>query len=500
MPSNPGAMLSATEAPHLLRRTGFSAPPDRVKELLGPPALTRAAAADLILGARRTRFKPHGRSIENVHDKWIRHMIRTKNPLQERLVLFWHDHFATVDNKQPRVMSNQNGLLRQFCLGNFKDFVKAINKDAAMIEFLDTVRNHRELPNENYARELQELFTLGVKDYNGNPNYAQEDVVQIARAFTGWAYDTRGAAVFDTDRHDYTIDYPLRGPKVIYKTRGGFGPGGQNYAPTAADEGAPEIDAVIDIIFDHIDSDGRKTVARHIAGKLFIYLAQPYPKRPAQPALKPVVDELLADSNFDTTWSISALIKAIIINDAFYATDASAPFLGTDLKSIKWPVDYVVSTLRLLKMKLKGSTQFVNGGSYDQIRDQLTNMGQTLLQPPSVFGWNWETAWISSAALLARAAFARDLTTARGGGTTCFHPEKLIDVRNLTDPNAILMAVTDVLGVTDQLTPAEQAKLIKYLTDNGANSSLDLTDYDTRNSKLNGLFCLVLQSPVYQLH
>ncbi len=500
MPSNPGAMLSATEAPHLLRRTGFGAPPDRVKELLGPPALTREAAADLLLGARRSRFKPHGKSIESVHDKWIKHMIRTKNPLQEKLVLFWHDHFATVDDKQPRVMSNQNGLLRQSCLGNFKDLVKAINKDAAMIEFLDTVRNHKELPNENYARELQELFTLGVTDYSGNPNYAQEDVVQIARAFTGWAYDSRGDSVFDTEQHDYAADYPLRGPKVIYKTRGGFGPAGRNYAPTAADEGETEIDAVTDIIFDHTDTDGKKTVARYIAGKLFTYLAQPHPKRPAQPTLKPVVDELLADSNFDTTWDLSALIKAIIINDAFYATDAAAPFLVADVKSIKWPVDYVVSTLRLLKMKLKGPTQFVDGGSYDRIRDQLTDMGQTLLQPPSVFGWNWETAWISSAALLARAGFARDLTTARGGGKTCFHPEKLIDVRNLTEPSEILTAVTDVLGVTDQLTASEHVKLIKYLTDDGANSSLDLTDYDTRNSKLHGLFCLLLQSPVYQLH
>ena len=122
-------------------------------------------------------------------------MVATPHPLQEKLTIFWHDHFATSNEKVdfPRLMGNQNGLLRRFCKGNLKDFVKAINRDAAMMEFLDTVRNVKEEPNENYARELQELFTLGVKDYDGNPNYDQADIVQIARAFTGWDYTDAGA-------------------------------------------------------------------------------------------------------------------------------------------------------------------------------------------------------------------------------------------------------------------------------------------------------------------
>jgi hypothetical protein len=135
-------------------------------------------------------------------------------------------------------------------------------------------------------------------------------------------------------------------------------------------------------------------------------------------------------------------------------------------------------------------------------------MGQTLLEPPSVFGWDWETAWISSATLLARYNFARNLTASRGHGSSAFRPEKMsvvvggneVDLTSLTDPDDILNAATDLLGITDQLTAAERNILVDYLTDGGTNPMLDLTDYDVRNTKLHGLFALVMQSPAYQLH
>src|SRR6266404_5397667 len=109
------------------------------------------------------------------------------------------------------------------CRGSFKDFVKAINRDAAIIEFLDTTRNHKDIPNENYGRELQELFTLGVTDLNGHPNYTQEDIVQIARAFTGGDYIyNSGEAVFHDYDHDYMAAFPERQWKTIYKSTGQF--------------------------------------------------------------------------------------------------------------------------------------------------------------------------------------------------------------------------------------------------------------------------------------
>jgi uncharacterized protein (DUF1800 family) len=485
-------VLTTAEARHLLRRAAFGAPREEVERIVAE-GLTRGEAVDELLAFGTKVFKPSGRYIEDVHNKWIKYMIKTKSPLQEKLVLFWHDHFATSNAKvnNPKTMGLQNKLLRQMCSGNFKDFVKAINRDAAMIEFLDTVRNHRDIPNENYARELMELFTLGVYDFAGNPNYLQDDIVQIARAFTGWDYDFgNGQSEFDADDHDFMADYPERGPKVIFKVRGGFGPAGRSFSDQG--EGTQEIDRVVDVIFDHTDTEGKKTVARRTARRLLEYFAHASPSTA-------VVDAVVAESGFATNWSLGALVRAILVNDVLYETAAPAPFGAATKKSITWPADYVISTLRLLGMRLKSKYQYVDGGSYRTALDQLTNMGQTLLEPPSVFGWDWESAWISSGTLLARYGFARDLTSSRGKGSSAFRPDRLIDLA-LTDPDDIVDAVTDVLGVTDQLTGSERSVLVDYLTDGGANPTLDLFDYDVRNAKLHGLFALVLQSPAYQLH
>ena len=125
-------------------------------------------------------------------------------------------------------------------------------------------------------------------------------------------------------------------------------------------------------------------------------------------------------------------------------------------------------------------------------------MGQTIFDPPSVFGWDWETAWVSSSTMLARYGFARDLMSARGGGGSSFRPDKLMDL-DLSDPSDILAAATDVLGITGDLTAGEQSTLVTYLTDSGWHPTLDLNDYDVRNEKLHGLFALLMQTPAFQL-
>ena len=183
-------VLDAAETRHLLTRTGFGATPAAVAKSL-KRGDTRGEAADRLLKFSPKKFQPGGKgkdpSLQESHDKWISFMLTAKFPLQEKLVLFWHDHFATSNVKvaNTTLMAQQNLLLRLFCKGNFRSFVKAMNKNPAMMEFLDTVRSGRRHPNENYPRELMELFTLGVLDSAGNPNYLQEDIVQIARAFSG---------------------------------------------------------------------------------------------------------------------------------------------------------------------------------------------------------------------------------------------------------------------------------------------------------------------------
>src|SRR6185369_4781812 len=316
MPVNPGASLSQSEARHLLRRAGFG-PDQRTFDAI--KNLTRGAAADYLLDFKPKAFKPGGSDFQKLHDKWVKFILKSKAPLQAKLALFWHDHFSVGYAKVQSTyhMARYIATLHLYAKGNFKDFAKTMNRTAAMMEFLDTVRNDAPIPNENYGRELLELFTLGVKDYATPPqnNYTQDDIVQIARAFTGWRYDDRSRAYLDDGEHDFVADFPGRGPKTIFQSTGGFGAAGRDFDDQG--EGAQEIDRVIDILFDHTDSTGKNTVARRTAYRLCEYLAHPSPN------LTGFVDEVVTNAGFATTWDIGALVRSILCHDDFYLNAAA---------------------------------------------------------------------------------------------------------------------------------------------------------------------------------
>ncbi len=488
-------VLATAEARHFLRRTRFGAKPAEVAALAGR---TRGEAADQALGFPVSKKIFGGRYIDETQGQWFKYMTAKTTPgLQEKLVLFLHDHFATsnamVDS--PRFMARQNGLLREYCRQDFRALTKRINRDAAMMEFLDTVRNDKQIPNENYARELLELFTLGVTDLNGNPNYTQADVVQIARAFTGWRYVSSGKAYFDPSRHDTRAKFPLRGDKRIFTEVGGFGPGGREFDDQG--EGASEIDRVVDHIFEHRDSDGEVTTARRLAARLIEFFCHGGYAEAA--VVKPLATEVVAASGFDVSWNLGALTRAILVHDAFYETAGTAPFGSAEHKSLSWPADYIASTLRLLGLRPHGRWSVIWGGGYRQVSEHAQNMGQSLFEPPSVFGWDWEESWMTSATMLARFQFARDVSTARSGSSTSiFDPARVMDL-TLTDGGAIVDAVVDACGVGGLFSGAERDVLIEYLTDGAPAAPVDLSDWDTREGKLRGLVALVLQSPACQL-
>jgi uncharacterized protein (DUF1800 family) len=495
--------LSVVEARHLLRRTGFGVRQKDVDKIVNRPR--NEVVTDLV-EFKPSRFKPRGDFSTEIQDSWIKYMLRCRRPFQEKLVLFWHDHFATsaVDVEDDR-MRQQNILLRQHCTGvvrsrrvqsetglpprgNFKDFVKAINKDPAMMRFLNTEDNRKEDPNENYSRELEELFCLGVVDFAGAPNYTQEDVSQIARAFTGWRTrsgirDERETFLSES-RHDYMADYPTRGPKVIFKSTGGFGPGGADF--TVNDEGEAEIDTVIDIIFQHTDSQGHNTVARYVTRRMIEFLAHPNPE-------VSFVDDVISNSGFDVNFDVREMIRSILLDDRFYETAATAG-PGTR-KSIKFPVDFVLGTLNQLRIRPKRSDQRVNDSGSQRVRDFLTEMGMTLLEPPSVFGWDWEDAWLGSTRLRERYQFAIDVTRASGAGSASVRFDKLIDL-TVTDPATIVDIVLEFFQIADQFGSAERQVLVDYL---GPGPIDFIGSENTYNRKLRGLFALVIQSPAYQL-
>jgi uncharacterized protein (DUF1800 family) len=319
--------------------------------------------------------------------------------------------------------------------------------------------------------------------------------VQIARAFTGWRRD-RKRVVFNTVTHDFNAEFEgppeNRGPKDVFKSTGGFGASGVRYAGTGSSfaEGTTEIDTLIDILLLHADTDGKTTVARRLARRLIEYFAHP------EPALG-YIDDVVAMSGFDASWDLTALLHQIFVLDDFYLSSMSAG-VGTK-KSVKWPADFVVTSLRLLKGKLSGKFSSVRAGEYRGIADHVSSMGQILFDPPSVFGWDWETGWLSSATLLARYTFASDLAASSGNnGIKLF---KLLDLYDESaDAGDVVDAVSDLFGVTDDLTTAERDAMIDYLTDGSPATPVDLTDYETREKKVSGLVCLVMQSPAYQVH
>ncbi len=491
-------VLTEDAARHLLRRTGFGATQKDIDKIIDAGE-TRGQAADRLLDFDPKKFRPRNKSINIAHNKWIKYMVRTKFQLQEKLVLFWHDHFSTSDDtvNDAKQMAEQNRTLRRNCKGDFRVMMNEINRDPAMMDFLDTIRNRKEEPNENYGRELLELFTQDVKNLDGTEsNYSQADIVQIARAFTGWRVNDKDQPFFDLGRHDTGTGnpadpYPERGPKVIFQNIAPFGAAGFDFGAAAGTAYETEIDHVMDAIFQHQDSSGRNTVAHWIAYRLITFFADPEPTTS-------YVESMVSASGFDTNFDVSQLLREIFVSDEFYAA------LTDPMKlSVKWPVDLVISTLRVLGMKLKSRFQYVNGGSFDEINDELEAMGQLLFEPPSVFGWDWETMWINSSTLLARYGFIRDVMAARGRGRTTFRPERLFDFAEspAVDPDIVVDAVTALLGVANAfaLGSAERTALVDYLTD-GVPGTVDFSDFETRDKKLRGMVGLVLQSPAYMVH
>lgn len=501
--------LSVSDVKHVMRRTGFGAHPKDLKKLLKRlgSSPTRGALADLLLAERPLfyEFKPNtgNASEENnqlvAHNNWIHELTKNKAPLRSKLVLFFHDHFATQNSVVEKmiVMSAQIRRLHEHAFGNFKTFVGEMHRDPALMTMLDTPSNTSFTPNENYGRELLELFTLGEKDLAGNPNYTQNDVFQIARAFTGWYYVSSTLNLhgveFNGTVHDTDTEHPERGPKIVFQSRGGFGPQGRSLKSQG--EGAQEIDRVTEIVFQHRDSDGQSTVARRLTRKLLRYFCHDAYATPG-PAEIAVIDEIIAQSGFATTWELVPLYRAIFTHDVFFETAALPPFGSATRKAVKWPVDYFVTMLRLTGVSLRTSHKIIIGGSYSDAHSHLALAGQSLLEPPSVFGWDWDTAWFASSMLLARYRMARDVIAARAGG---FRPKKLIDT-SLTDPAAIVDAVARSLGIDDQVSAADRHVYVDYLTDDGARTTIDLKDKDVLSSKLHGLYGLVMQSPAFLLH
>lgn len=293
---------------------------------------------------------------------WSYVLLRTPHPLLEKTTLFWHGHFATSAAKveDAEAMYNQNRLFRRFALGDFAKLTHAISRDPAMLIYLDSVTNRKAHPNENYARELMELFCLG------EGNYSEKDIQELARCFTGWEI-RRGKFRFNRFQHD-------TGTKSILGKDGEF----------------PEGESV-DVVLD------QPAAPRFIVRKLLRYFVFDEPS-PSDELVDPLAKELR-----DHDWNIGHVVRRILTSQLFYSQHA----MGRKVRS---PVDLVVGLLRTLE----GTT------NAHQLGEDLNQLGQGLFYPPNVKGWDGGRAWINSSTLLGRAnvigRVIRDEKTRFAGG------------------------------------------------------------------------------------
>jgi uncharacterized protein (DUF1800 family) len=370
-----------TNAAHLLRRAGFGGTSSEVSAALRDGL---AVAVDRLvdfegidnsaLDARLNAAALDLDTTQGIIRWWLIRMLYSARPLEERLTFFWHDHFATAISKvnDRALMLQQNQTLRTMALGNFEEMLVAISKDPAMLIWLDNARSRKEHPNENYGRELLELFALGIG------HYSEVDVMSAAKAFTGWSLDRTRKFVFIDQFHDHTQ---------------------KDFLGRVGDWNG---DDVIRIICEEYAS------AQLVARKLFEYLAY-------ENAEQSVVDRF-ADIYVDSGNEIRPLVRAILKSDEMY----SARALWTKVKS---PVDYLVISTRQLGI-VRDMTRGMGG--------VLTAQGQTPFNPPDVAGWGSGLEWINSGTLLSRTNFANTLSetfdaVAFTAGESLTTPSSIVD-------------------------------------------------------------------------
>lgn len=501
-------------AAHLLLRSGFGHN-GAVRKSTGEATLVRSLAnktpeqaVDWVLRLRvpRTVQGPGNLTVRDwasfdaLRAWWLKQMIEPKNPALEKIVLFLHTHFATAQSRVSKslYMAKQNALFRSYALGDFRELVKAINIDPAMLWWLDGQSNTRRAPNENYARELMELFTIGVFDFAGNKNYSQNDVTQAARMLTGWRIrelENDVEAYFDMNRHH-------TGEKILFAPDPNETPSqnpGNAYTEPASNDPTLAVDEhrrLIDAIFNHRDTEGRPTAARFLVRKLWkFYAYDPVVDTGTTREDLPVIDDL-ADVFVASGYRIPVVLRAMFLRAEFYAHRT---------RTVKSPVEYVVGSLRMLRARRTESKRYTFYDTLEELGNEgfqrkggLGQMGQTLLDPPDVFSWKGNQYWITSHALLQRAIFAARLCTRRWPPKNQKDPvkaERLLPARPMPRQE-VVDRLLRLLGPI-QVDEATGSQLVALL---GAEDPFNPRDDRNIFSRLNPLVQMILTLPQYHVH
>ncbi|MBV8751136.1 MAG: DUF1800 domain-containing protein [Candidatus Eremiobacteraeota bacterium] len=443
-------------AAHLLRRAGFGGSDADVAHLA---SLGMGGAVDSLLHPTTPdvdfpAYPPSDKlyDIKVSHPVaqywWLDRMLRTQHPLVEKMTLFWHNHFATSINKVPaQYMCGMINLFRDQGLGRFPVLLSSVTRDPAMLIWLDNRYNAKAHPNENYAREVMELFALGLG------NYTEDDIKEAARAFTGWSIDAHQQAVFIPARHD-------DGQKTVLGHTG----------PLNADD-------VIAIIVS------QPVHQRFLAHKLLEFFVYSDP----EDELIESVAQVYALSGFDVAKTVGTILRS----NVFYSTRAYRAIP-------KSPIELVIGTLRYL-----GAQTVPAYTTY-----KLAQMGQEPMNPPSVKGWDGGPTWINTTTLLARFNFINGLIaqTAPGKNGQAAVPAPNVSPDDMVqrygmDPAKVAAAIVSGI-VQDDVTSDVRGTLVAYLNSQTPSTSVqNPVPFGPENyqDKIRGALALALNLPVNQL-
>jgi Protein of unknown function (DUF1800) len=471
-------------AAHLLRRAGFGGSPSEI-------AAASSAGMDRAVD-RLVRFVPDSlpaqppgniayefgpmadrmqlrRAVILTGVWWLNRMLQTANPLQEKMVYFWSNHFTSGVGQggiTPQMMVNQNDLFRSYALGDYARLTHEISRDPAMLLYLNNNQNRAQHPNENYARELMELFTLGVG------NYTEEDVRQSARSFTGWTVNRRAGdvAMFNPRFHD-------DGSKTFLGRTGNF-----------------TGDDIVDIIMQ------QPATAKYMAHKFarnFIY-DNPEPE---------LIDGLAVRFR-ESRYDVGALMNMILRSNVFYSDRAYRAV-------VKSPLEMVIGAHKSL-----GATSVEPGALA-----ALDRMGQTPFRPPNVAGWPGGALWVNTGTLLMRINYLNQLALAKSSAAAASaagsgqmtdgammddtSPAALRMPANVADPSQWVAGVKmdDPVGLTDRVlwmavqgdaTPQQRETILSYLTTDAVGNKVPLS-MENFEEKVRGAMSLAFALPAYQL-
>lgn len=396
LPFEPNAAqpFGRREAAHLYRRAGFAA---NLRELDETVKLGPALAAKKLVAADEGDFAGQmftfaqtvlaTNSSPTLAAWWLHRMLHTPAPLLEKTTLFWHSHFASSSAKvtDTRLMFNQNELLRRYALGKFEPMVLGIARDPAMLIYLDSATNRKTHPNENFAREVMELFVLGIG------NYTEKDIQELARCFTGWEIQY-GEFKFNRYQHDY-------GSKTVVGKTGNF-------------DGGDSVKVLLE----------QPAAARFLCGKLATYFIAD------DSDFSPELIEPLAQKLRESDYTFAPVLEMLFSSRLFY----SQASVG---KKIRSPIELGIGLLRSLEAT----------AGLPQIAEQIKELGQMPLYPPNVKGWPGGLAWINSSTLLGRANFVRQLVQDNNtlfGGVTL---EAYIDQLGWKTAEQVVDGLTELL-------------------------------------------------------